>query len=291
MIETGWLRAFAMFAEDANMSQAARRLHLSQPAVHAQLRRLSEALGVTLYRRAGRGLVLTPEGIEVAAFARESDDRAQELVTRLGGRARKGRLALAVGAGALLYVIGEGLRTFRIRKKGALDLLTADASAAVEAVRSGLAHVGVAADDADPDDLETHALTVVEQVLVMPRDHSLARRRRVSLTDLAGERLVVPPDGRPHRAMLDAALRSRKVDVEVGAVARGWELTVKLVELGFGIAVVNGCCRTPRGLVTRSLRDLPAVRYVAFTRGRPREEAEELVRCLVAKGDAWRSRR
>jgi hypothetical protein len=52
-LRTSRLRAFAAFAEDANMSRAARRLHLSQPAVHAQLRRLSEALGAPLYQRLG----------------------------------------------------------------------------------------------------------------------------------------------------------------------------------------------------------------------------------------------
>src|SRR6185436_6917897 len=84
-IESSWLRAFAAFAEDPNLSRTARRLHLSQPAVHAQLARLSEALAVPLYRRAGRALVLTREGTEVAAFARESEERAREIVARMRG--------------------------------------------------------------------------------------------------------------------------------------------------------------------------------------------------------------
>jgi hypothetical protein len=75
--------------------------------------------------------------------------------------------------------------------------------------------------------------------------------------------------------------------VEIGAVARGWELT-KLVELGFGIAILNGCCRIPRRLAARPLRELPPVCYVVFTRPRPRVDAVALVEELVAKGDAWR---
>jgi LysR family transcriptional regulator, low CO2-responsive transcriptional regulator len=290
MIETSWLRAFAAFADDTNMSRAARRLHLSQPAVHAQLRKLSEALGVTLYRRAGRGLVLTGEGVEVAAFARELDDRSRELVARLGGTSERGPLVLAAGAGALLYVIGEGLRAFRRRKPAPLRVLTTDAVAAVDAVRSGVAHVGVGVVDGALEGLEVHAVTDVEQAVVLPRDHRLARKRRVTLADLAGEALVVPPDGQPHRAMLDAALRSRGVAVEIGSVARGWELTIKLVDLGFGIAAINACCYVPRRLVLRPLPELPRVRYAAFTRSRPRIDAQELVRNLVVKGDAWRER-
>jgi DNA-binding transcriptional LysR family regulator len=291
MIETSWLRAFAAFAEDANISRAARRLHLSQPAVHAQLRRLSEAVGAPLYRRAGRGLVLTAEGSEVAAFARDFEERTRDLVARLGGDARGGPVVLAAGAGALLYVIGEGLRAFGRQGRAPLELLTLDAPGAVEAVRSGLAHLGVGAMDSEPEGVEVHALTMVEQMLVLPRDHPLVNRRRLSVDDLAGERLVLPPRGRPHRLMLESAFRAGGVSVSVGAVAGGWELALKLVALGFGLAIVNGCCRVPRGLVTRPLRDLPVVRYLAFTRPRPREDAARLVQSLVDEGDAWRSRR
>lgn len=90
--------------------------------------------------------------------------------------------------------------------------------------------------------------------------------------------------------MIEAAARSAGIRVGLGAVAPGWELAVKLVELGFGIAIVNGCCRVPRGLVKRPVRGLPVVRYVAFTRPRVREDAAELVRVLAAKGEAWRQR-
>jgi hypothetical protein len=91
--------------------------------------------------------------------------------------------------------------------------------------------------------------------------------------------------------MLENALRACGVSVTLGAVAGGWDLALKLVELGFGLAVVNGCCRVPRGLVTRSLRELSAVRYIAFTRPRAQKDAERLLRLLVAEGEAWRGRR
>lgn len=99
------LRTFASFAEDANLSRAAKRLHLSQPAVHAQIKRLEEALAVPLYRRVGRTLALTREGVEVAAFAREQAERTRELVARVRGEPDEARVVLAAGAGALLHVL------------------------------------------------------------------------------------------------------------------------------------------------------------------------------------------
>jgi hypothetical protein len=91
--------------------------------------------------------------------------------------------------------------------------------------------------------------------------------------------------------MLESAFRAGGVGVTVGAIAGGWELTLKLVTLGFGLAVVNSCCRIPQGLVSRPIRELPAVRYVAFTRPRPREDAARLLRSLVEQGDTWRAKR
>lgn len=279
MIPSDWLHTFSVFAEDANLSRAAKRLALSQPAVHAQLRRLSELLGVPLYHRVGRGLALTREGIEVAAFARDTDERSRELVARMRGEEVDRRIVLAAGAGALMHVIAPGLRAFAKAYDGRLEFVTADAAAAVQATENGTAHVGVAALAAVPSSLEGHRLVEVPQVLALPADHRLARRRRLGIGDLAGERLVVPPPSRPQRAALDAALAG--VHVQISATATGWDVVMRLVELGVGLAVTNANVPVPRGLVTRPLDGLPEVRYYAFTRPRPRADVAKCVRALV----------
>ncbi len=71
-------------------------------------------------------------------------------------------------------------------------------------------------------ELDMHRITEVGQLLVVPRHHPLAKRRRASLADLDGERLVLPPEGRPQRRTLDAALAAKGVSVTVGALATGW---------------------------------------------------------------------
>lgn len=291
MIETSWLRTFAVFAGHANLSRAARELHLSQPAVHAHLARLSEALGVPLYQRSGRGLVLTREGVEVAAFARAHEEAIHALVARLRGTAAEPRVVVAAGAGAFLYILPPGLRAFRAASRARIELVNADAREAVQAVLAGSAHVGVAVTGPAVDPaLEQATLTEVAQVLVMPRDHRLARRRRVRLADLEGEALVVPDEGRPHRALIAGALSSAGVSWRVGAVASGWELILRFVELGMGLAIVNGCVRVPRALVARELRELPPVSYAIFSRPRPPLAAAALVRAVKAHAGDWRER-
>src|SRR5262249_48152992 len=161
----------------------------------------AEELGVPLYQRVGRGLVLTKEGVEVVAFAREIAERTNELVARLRGDAGERSVVLTAGAGALVHLLAGGLRAFSrsggSRTKVRVEVVTADAAQAVDLVRRGLAHVGVGVLDAAPADLEQHTLARAAQVVVVPRGHRLAKRRSVSLSDLQGEDLVAPPEGGP----------------------------------------------------------------------------------------------
>jgi DNA-binding transcriptional LysR family regulator len=291
MIVSDELYGLSVFAEDASFSRAAKRLNLTQPAVHAQIKRLTQVVGVPLHRRVGRNVVLTPAGAELAAFARDAQERGMELVSRLRGESTERRVVLAAGAGALLHVISEGLHAFSRSYDGRLEILTADATSAIDAVRTGVAHVGVAAVDAPPDGLDVRRIADVAQVVAVPRDHRLAKTRVVSIEDLEGERLVLPPPGRPQRAVLDAAFAAKGIRVRAGALAVGWELVVHLVTLGVGVAIVNGSVRLPRALVGRPVRDLPRVRYFTFTRESARADARALASALVSGTSSTRGSR
>jgi DNA-binding transcriptional LysR family regulator len=72
MINSEWVRAFVTFAETLNFTHAATRLHISQPALHVQIRKLGESLQTPLYVRHGRSLTLTDEGRKVLAFGASS---------------------------------------------------------------------------------------------------------------------------------------------------------------------------------------------------------------------------
>lgn len=269
------LTTFSAFAEDPNLSRTAKRLHLSQPAVHAQLRGLADELGVALYRRAGRALVLTPEGIEVAAFAREEAARLTELKGRLHGQADTAPVVVAAGAGVIVHLLAPGFR----RTKRRIEVLTADAAQALDLVRSGRAHVGVGVFPTPPHDVEVTKLVEAEQVLVLRRDDPLAKKRRVALADLAGRDVIAPPEGGPQRAALATALAKS----HIAAIARGWDVVLRLVEVGVGIGIVNSTCVLPRSVVGKPLRELPRVTYFAFTRARARAAVLEVLRALAPR--------
>ena len=283
------LLAFAVFADSMNFSAAARLLHVSQPALHVKVKKLGEQLDRQLYRRVGRTLELTEHGEAVARYGRQMRSGTQEFLGQLDGVAEQ-PVTLAAGEGAYLYLLGPGIRSFQRGAKAPLRLLSLDRDQSVAAVSGGKAQLGIAPLDSIPESLDATALTTVGQVLAMPVTHRLAGRSRLRLKDLAGERLVVPPPGRPHRQMLSTLLQSEQVPWELAMEANGWELMLSFVAMGVGLAVVNACCRMPKGVTAVTLPDLPSMRFHCFhLRGMARSSAVmRLKTALLAHGDAWK---
>lgn len=82
-------RAFLATAQDGSLSAAARRLGQSQPTLGRQITALEEALGVTLFDRVGRGLVLTPAGRDLLGHVRSMDEAATRFALTATGRAEE----------------------------------------------------------------------------------------------------------------------------------------------------------------------------------------------------------
>lgn len=93
------LKAFATVAREGNVTRAAERLHITQPAVTLQLKRLAADTGLTLFRRTSTGLELTQEGALLAAKAEQVlaaltdfGQTAGHLATRVRGKLRIGTI-------------------------------------------------------------------------------------------------------------------------------------------------------------------------------------------------------
>lgn len=286
------LQSFAVFADTLNFSESARLLHISQPALHAKVRKLSEQLDARLYLRVGSALQLTSAGEQVARHARELLLLNQRFVKGLAQGQEQAVVSLAAGEGAYLYLLGKALSQFS--GPGAslhLQLLTRNRDAAVQAVRGGQAQLGIAPLGGVPADLHAVRLTVVGQVLVLPRAHALASRRSVRLRDLQGANLIVPPAGRPHRELLARLLQAESVSWQPSLEADGWELMLRFAQLGFGLTVVNACCRIPKGLVAVPLQGYPPLEYHLFRAADrpPSVHAQRLWNALLAQADHWKN--
>lgn len=281
-----WLRSFTVFADHLNFTRAAATLHISQPALHVQVKKLGAEIGRPLYRRAGRGLALTREGTRLAAFGREVDERGRAVLEEVRGQALSGPVVLAAGQGALLHMLAPAIRRMP-RRAGPLRLLTMSGPAAVQAVGEARAHLGVAVRDRDasPDDgageLVWTALRSVGQRAIVPSSHRLAARRAIRAADLDGEALVVAPAGSPHREVVARLLAGAGARWTVAVEATGWEPMIQFARLGVGVALVNDFCPAPSGTVAVRIEGAPRASYHLVERPAPRSAGVDALRALL----------
>jgi len=255
-----WLRAFLAVIDTGGFTAAAARLHLSQPALHTQVKQLAAWAG-PLYRFEARRLHLTPRGQQVERLARELLAQIDSFVARDHGEPVTP--ILSAGRALQLHLLAQALRGWR----GRLALRTEDRAATVEALLSGRAHLGLTAlVEAEPG-LDSTLVLTAAQVAIVPADDPLARRKQIRVRALAGRPLIVPPTGRSHRSTLAAALGG---ELHVAVEVEGWELMTHYAALGLGLAVVNAYVPAPRGTTAVPISDLPPQRiYLVKRRAAP----------------------
>ena len=235
---------------------------MSQPALHVQVGKLADAVGRPLYTRSGRVIALTAIGERVARYARDLARREAELLAELSER--PGPVTLAAGTGALLYLIGDGIRRFDPSKRQ-LRILSLSGADAIAAVSDGRADLAVAT--ARVRALRSIALGKVGSVVAMPSAHRLADRKRLTARDLEGEAMIVPAEGSPHRARVAAAFEGAGIELSISLEASGWEVMLQLVRLRLGLAVVNDFCRMPPSTAAVEFRGLDPIEYRLLWRG------------------------
>jgi DNA-binding transcriptional LysR family regulator len=279
LLESDALRSFAVFAEHRNFTTAAAELCVSQPSLHAKVRKLASSLGTDLYERDGRSLVLTPAGARLSAFALDARARSEEFLASLDGAGPA--LAIAAGRGAIRWVIPEAIRAAG-RQGLRVRVTAAGRDEAVAALAAGRADVAVVGYDPPPRRFRVQKVAAWPQVLMVDAGHELSRRATVGVADLAGLDLVVPPAGRPHRRALERALLDARAPWRAAAEADGWDLLVHLASLGIGATVVNGCVPPPQGMTAIPVSDLPPVCYWAAWRPQRQERARHFLGFLGA---------
>lgn len=259
------LTSFIAFAEALSFVHAAKRLHLSMPAVHVHVKRLSEALGVVLYERRGRALVLTPAGVSTLAHALEVSAIDARFRASLHGVCEEVKLRIAAGEGTFLYLLGPVLAQLaKARIPFAVDVL--EGAAIEEAVLQGKADVGVGPLTRTSTALQTFRFARSHLALALPKSHPVLSKRTLRLRDLSGLPLILPPRGKPLREMLETQALSESITLHASVEARHWPLALHLVQHGLGAAVVNDVCAAPRGVQLRKIEGLASQDYFCFVR-------------------------
>ncbi|HAT5013118.1 LysR family transcriptional regulator [Serratia marcescens] len=245
IVELRHLRYFIAVAEEQNFSRAAERLHISQPPLSRQIQQLEASLGVRLFKRGSRPLVLTAAGRFLYGHALQFLAQSLELKTmtqRVGQVERP--LSLGFVASTLYDILPQLIRRFRTaHPEVGLSLHEMTTLEQIRALKEGKIDVGFGR--IRHEDMHIRRIILREEPLMaaLAADHPLARSEGLTLRALQAETLIVyPQTPRPSFAdqvlatFRDRALVPRKI-MEV----RELQVALGLVAAGEGIALVPHC--------------------------------------------------
>jgi DNA-binding transcriptional LysR family regulator len=243
-MELRHLRYFAAVAEELNLTRAATRLRVAQPALSRQMRDLEEELQTPLFERTRAGVQLTRGGKAFYQRARailaQAADAANE--ARTAGGVIAGRLVLGYPSGLHLERLAPALAAFRREHpKVEFDFLYGLNGPQLKALREGRMDLAFVTLPVALDGLAHRVVWRVPFKVVLPRRHPLARRREFELADLRGEDFVFcTRESRPEfyddffRHCANAGFRPR-VASEVGGYPTNM---LGLISVGVGVSVL-----------------------------------------------------
>jgi DNA-binding transcriptional LysR family regulator len=294
-VELRHLRYFVAVAEERHFGRAAERLHIAQPPLSQQIRRLEAELGTPLLHRTTRRVELSPAGEVLLPRAREIL-AAVDAATHDAQRAARGEYgSLAIGfTGSATYAMLPGLASaLRTALPGvALDLrgemLT---PAQVAGLLDGTLDLGLLRPPVRQSELAVEVLRRETLVAVLPNTHRLAGVDAIPLEELEDDPFVTYPSH--FRSVLHDAVEETcaahgfrpRVALEVSETAT----LVSFVAAGIGVSLVPDSVRhmTVEGAVYRPLAREPAAVELAAAWRRDDdtpvlERALEIVRRGVA---------
>ena len=195
-MELRHLRYFIAVAEELHFRRAAERLHVAQPAVSEQIRKLEAELGVTLLNRTQRSVALTASGAVLLEEARRVLRQA-DVATRAARSAREqelGRLRVGYLVDALPACIPQALAAFRDAAPGIEVLLESGPSLRLAAdVRRGVLDLAIVCLPAAVRDLRTTSLGEERAICAVPAGDHLADGHRLTPERIGERPLVLLP--------------------------------------------------------------------------------------------------
>lgn len=237
------LITFSHVAEHENISRAARALHLSQPAVSAQLHGLQQSFGEPLYVRRGRGIALTPAGERLKGpAARVRAGLEQAIEQRQAARTlQTGHLRIGASTTPASYLLPQVVAAFRREYPGVSLQMSAGNT---QEILGRLAELDIAVveGEIDPTSLSTHQTVSWQEdevVAVCRTDHPLATREAVDIEELATHTLVMREQGSGVRHMVVTALETAGLTVGRYLELAGVEGIKQGVRAGLGIGFVS----------------------------------------------------
>ncbi len=281
-VELQQLRYFVAVAERGRFTSAARDLHVAQPSISKQVRKLEAELGAVLLQRGTAGVAVTDAGAILLPWAKRvlaDVDGARSEVAGLATLER-GRLSVGATPSVSTVLLPRVLAAFHAEHPGVtLSVIEAGSRDLVDRLAAGDLDLALVILPVPHEELfETAPLLREELVLAVAKQHPLARRKTVKVADLRGVPLVMFRDGYDLRSATIAACEQAGFHPTFAIEGAEMDGVLRMAAAGVGVAVV------PRMVVEKG-GPLVAVRLsqptlsrsvgVAFRRDRHRSRAAD----------------
>ena len=269
LIELRHLRYFLAVAEAAHFTQAAKKLHITQPTLSHQIRKLEGQLNLALFDRVGRRVKLTAAGEILLPRARKvlrELEEAQAALNELHGL-KRGLLKVGMVQTVNACVIPEIIARFGAEHSGIRIACAEMAVADIESdLESGKLDLGISFLPPCRKSLTGEKLFSEELVAVVAADHKLANRPRLKMSDLKSQPLALLSPRYCTRQLIDSALADAGVEpelkVEMNSVASILS-TVRRTGL-ISLLPSLALCQRDQGLKAIALSDPTPMRTIGL---------------------------
>jgi molybdate transport repressor ModE-like protein len=303
MLDVRRMKVLREVASRGSFSAAAEALNFTQSAVSQHIAALERESGTQLVERRSRGVRLTEAGRVLVdhadAILARIESAEDDLAAIAGLRGGKLRLICFQSAGATL--VPRAVAAFRERHpRIELSMLEAEPDEAAVRLKTGDVDLALVYDHDSspgllPPELELTHLIDDRYDVILPRDHPLAARRRLSLCDFTDEPWIASTSMCGCRRITESACREAGFEPRVAFEADETLAAQALVAAGVGVTILPRLALTTihPGVVARPLRDAP-VRDISAARleGAYRSPASEaMVQILQNVADEFREAR
>jgi DNA-binding transcriptional LysR family regulator len=234
------LEAFVAVVREGSFSKAAKAVFRTQPAISQIIKRLEDEVGQPLFDRSSRRGVLTDAGLVLLEHAeRLLNFRAQTLAALDDVKhLRTGRLVIATNELTCLYLLPMLHEYRKLHPAVRLSVRRAQASRIPAEVRDYGAEIGVVTYQPAGHELESVVVYNDELAFVVPPSHRFAKRRQVSIKELADEPFVAHHVASPYRARVVETFRKKRVTLQMPVEMPTIEAIKKFVAIGNGVALL-----------------------------------------------------